>query len=431
MKNNKLKEAFEKAAQAEINALPKEEQIIRVYSDEHLEKMEKMFEARNEKKSRTVKFKKFRWAAVIAAVLIMSMLTVSVSAGKGMWELFDFKHDPEKQVVADLNISDSYIEGEGMEEYMYLEYKGKPLTVKYSLDKGTESDEPARAVMLLINGVRQTFDAKLGDKTFEDVDILKFELGVGELQLAELTFEPNMGKKGDELALEIVTIYDPEDNHYTYCSYADGLFEGHWDDDDNNICDKCELDLTEQPMSGPGALTVSSEQFLKLVMKKNAPEQADLVCENFSGAVESDLHEKIKGYYSDYDQAEGMLAIVYKDVDKDIYYDETGSLTYKTVLETTPKEDDKFTINVHGHPGQYRLAFYIGAEPQAVFDGKDYVDVEIKEGKQVELNISLDTTKLNEQNKFHIVYRLVGDDLFREGWWWSQQLYRYGRLVVE
>ena len=76
------------------------------------------------------------------------------------------------------------------------------------------------------------------------------------------------------------------------------------------------------------------------------------------------------------------------------------------------------------------MAFYIGTDAQPVFDGKEYVDVEIKDGKQVELNISLDTTLLNEENKFYIVYKHIDDNLFEDYWWFTQQICE-GTIIVE
>ena len=96
---------------------------------------------------------------------------------------------------------------------------------------------------------------------------------------------------------------------------------------------------------------------------------------------------------------------------------------------TTAKQTDKYTINLHGKSGIYRVAFYIGTDPQPVFDGKEYVDVEIRDGKQVELNIDIDTTKLAKENNFSVVYKHIGENLFEDFRWFSQQICE-GTIVV-
>ncbi len=475
-KNFMLQKAFKEVAENEIKALPEEEKIIRPFSDSFKDNFENIINSTSEKQEYR-KRRKVKWAAIIAAVLAVCLFSVSVSAksvsiidmlkslgftfDEGIIDdskyfgseyreeqgadvtvnvpdsfiiddskYFEILYNEGKEVNVTVDIPGSYVKGEGMDEYMYLEYKGEPLTVKYTLEGGEKSEPTKRVVMLLVNGVRQTFDAKLNEKAFEGVDSLTLE--EGELQVAELTFEPNIGKKGEEMALEVVSIFDPNDIHYTYCTADDKLTGQHWDNDNDNICEKCAFDLTKQPTGGPGALELWHDQFIKLIMKKNAPTETDSVCGIFSGAVESDLNEIIKESNDiSVSDMETINVKVYQNLEEDIGYDEEGTLASKTIFKTTPKEDDKFTINVHGRPGKYRLAFYIGAEPQAVFDGKEYVDVEIKDGKQVELNISIDTTEFKEHNRFHIIYKHIGDDLFRENWWNSKQLFRYGKIIVE
>ena len=89
------------------------------------------------------------------------------------------------------------------------------------------------------------------------------------------------------------------------------------------------------------------------------------------------------------------------------------------------------TLNLYGKPGEYRVAFYIGTEPQKVFDGAENIDVTIKEGMQLEIDIELDTAKLPEgENRYYVVYKKMGADHFEHGWWWEYQACE-GNITVE
>ncbi len=437
-RNPLLKKAFEEAAEAEINSLSDENQTVRAYSQKHIQKMEKLFKSEGREK-KVFRFKR-SVAACIAAVLV---LLVTVTASAGFLDLFDPDNFDNNRFTHTLwNIDDSYTVGEGADEFTEITYNGKPITINYSLSTGINSDFPERALVVLINGVRQSFDAVLGDNTYENTDILYLERGLGTVQTATLTLQPNMGKKGEVLALEVSAIFDPDQNFYPECEGLNGLIGAHTDDDNDKICDKCSINLQNVPV-GPQALTFTNEAFAKIVMKKNAPKSEDNICESFSGYTEDTLHKKIYDCFNyeiygsngteianEYYSLETLCAKFYRDIDESLEYDENGGILSDTLFRTTAKKDDKFTINLHGKSGNYRVAFYIGTEAQPVFDGKDYVDVEIKDGKQVELEISLDTTLLNGKNKFYIVYKHIDDNLFEDYWWFSQQICE-GTIIVE
>ena len=442
IKNTKLKQAFEQIEKQELENLPEEEQVVRAFSENFTRQMEKLFDSTSVDSKASAKRRKIKWSVLVAAVLTV-VITISMTAGASIWDLIDLSNvDSENYTRSEWVIDYSYTTGEGADEYVEVLYTGKPITIKYSLDTGMNSEFPERALVILVNGVRQTFDAVLGDNKYEDIDILRLERGLGTVQMVELTFEPNIGKKNEVLILEVSSFFDPDQNFYPKCEGINGIIGAHNDYDEDNMCDKCSVNIQEIP-AGPPSLTFVNEAFAKIVMKKNAPKADEQVCESFSGYVESDLHQKIYDcfkyelpgsngteFYNEYNKLESMSAKFYRDIDENIVYDETGSILSDTIFRTTPKQDDKFTINLHGKSGEYRVAFYIGTEPQAVFDGADYVDVEIKDGKQVELNISLDTTKLEKENKFCIVYKSIGDSLFEYCWGHSRRICE-GTIVVE
>ena len=440
MANNKnmlLKKAFEEAAKQEIIQSLNDNKIVVPFSDRHNSRMRKLFNNKNTGKTENVKNFSVRRAFVSVAAAIALLIAVTVTAGASILNLFDIaKFDNDNYTAVQWVIDKATVTGEGNDEFFEIEYTGKPINISYSLATGKNSTMPERSLVVLVNGVRQTFDAVVGDKKYENIDILPLEIGLGTVQTAELSFVPDTGKKGDVLALEVAAIYDPDADFYPDC-IGDGA---HSDNDVDYVCDSCGINIRELP-AGPSSLTLQNEAFARLIMKKNAKNVSDNICESFSGYVESELDKIIYAChdywtiasdekFNEYDSLESLCAIFYKDIDESLFYDENGLLSLQTKFITTAKQKDEYTINLHGKSGEYRVAFYIGTQPQPVFDEKEYVDIEIKEGKQVELNIAIDTTKLTGENNFSVVYKHIGENLFEDYWWFTQQTCE-GTIAVE
>lgn len=425
-KNPLLEKAFEEAAQREIDSLPKEEQIVRPYTDEFETKMHTLFDSFGEETEKTVpvRKRKIKWAALIAAVLMTVVFSVTASAiikGDSMWKLFDFKPDPEKYETIEIEAEGAVV-NEG--DYDTLIYTGEPVTLKYTIDTGESWDWPDRGIMVYLDGVRQTFDAKVGEEEYENIDMLHLQNEQGSVRSIEFTFEPNIGKKGDEMFLSVLAIFDPYVIYYPQCETEHkDLFVGHQDDDNDRICDKCLINTDEIP-SGPSSYTLQPEAMIRVIMEKDAPVQTVTV-DNFSGMKVDGLNKRIYKSYeyedsyenklNDYDTMEGLAAVLYKSV-RSSYVSEWGVYGHVTRIETKAKENDEFTVNLHGATGKYRVSLYINNEIQNVFDGSAYVDADIVHGQQTELTFNLDTTKLPEGDNYCYVLfqRLDGDmDAFR------------------
>ena len=421
-RNPLLRQAFEEAAKREINGLPAERLIVRPYSQAHQNKMDIVLAGKESKKKR-ISFKR-AVAVVLAAAITMSLFVVGTSAilnSDSMWKLFNTTPDPENYESID-------IEFEGIvkyeDDYDMLTYTGKPITVKYTVETGKSWDWPDKGIMIYIDGVRQTFDAKVEGKTYKNIDMLHLEKENGQKKEVEFTFEPNIGKKGDTMFLSVLAIFDPYVNYYPQCkSDQKELFVCHWDDDNNRICDKCMVNIDEIP-SGPSSYTIDSQTMIKVVMEKDAPVQTGIVTD-FSGAKVDKLNDRIYDGYSyedsfenehnGYDEMQSIVAAVYKSVETS-YITENGVDGHRTRIETQAKENDDFIINLHGAEGKYRVSLYINNELQNVFDGEAYADVDVAHGQQTEMNIKLDTTKLNEGDNYCYVLfqKLDGEeDVFR------------------
>lgn len=452
-KNLLLEKAFEEAAQKEIEALPKEEQIVRPYTEEFEAKMQTLFDGfgETEEKAVPVKKRKIKWAALIAAVLMCIVATFSVSASdltpKEMLMLMGFwaEPDPENYVDIDWEIKGAYATGRAEEARKEVVYDGDDIIIRYVIDEGKNSVEAERGLVLFLDGVRQKFTVKNGDEIAEDTDMYVIGGNPGTVDSLEISFQPNIGKKGETLALSLSAITDP-DNNNGKCVSEKAIKDYHNDNDHDNICNDCLKDVTIP--TGTRAYVLSNDVFAHLIMQEDAPEQK-AVCGDIFGKKESPLHKKIRDmynyeepssdgteYYNEYDKLESLNAVLYKDIDETLYYDD-GTLLKDTFIlhdtgfTTKGEENEKFTLNFHGKPGDYRVAFYIGTEPQPVFDGAENIDVTINEGKQVEIDFELDTTKLPQgDNRYYVVYKKMGNDHFESGWWWEFQICE-GTITVE
>lgn len=414
--NPLIRKVFEEAAKREIEKLPKEENIIRPYTDEFNEKMEELFKVKESTPKRRFRFGKI---AVVAAVLAVT-LTFTTSAflkGDGIWKLLNFEPDPENYETVEIK-ADGAVEKE--DDYDTLTYTGEPVTLKYTIDTGESWEWPDRGIMIFLDGVRQSFDARVNDEVYKDIDMLHLENEKGTVRSIEFTLEPNVGKKGDELFLDVMAIFDPDVDYYPQCkSKHKQLFVSHTDDDNDSICDDCSVNIDELS-SGPSTYTRQNETMIRVIMEKDAPSKT-AIAESFSGIKVAELDKRIyKSYeyedsfeniHNDYDAMQGVTASIYKDI-KDSYIREWGVECHATRIKTKAKEKDDFIINVHGATGRYRVSLYINNEIQTVFDGAAYADIDVVHGNQSELNVSIDTTKLPKGDNYCyvILQRLDGDE---------------------
>lgn len=451
-RNDLLKAAFEEAAEKELKSLPGEGDIVRPYSKEFKKKMDNLFDEMGQDKTAPVRRKKIRWAALIAAVLMCVTLTVTVSATDltpkemlmlmGLWS----EPDPENYVNIDWEIKGSYAAGRAETSRKEVIYDGDEIVIRYVIDEGAHSVEAEKGLILFLDGVRQKFTVKHGDVITEDTDIYIIGGNPGTVDAIDISFQPNIGNKGETLALSLASVTDP-DRSKEVCDSEKGVKYWHTDDNLDDICDDCLVDVTVY--TGMRSMLLHNDVFAHLIMEEDAPEQK-AVCGDIFGKREAPVHEKIRAmynyedpasdgsvYYNEYDKLESINAVLYKDIDETITYDndhpflkDTFTLR-KTNFTTKGEEKERFTLNLHGKAGWYRVSFYIGTVAQPVFDGAENIDVIINEGRQIELPLVLDTSKLPKgDNRYYVVYKKLGNDKFEHGWWWEYQICE-GTITVE
>lgn len=418
-KNEFLKAAFEEAAREELEKLPQEDKIIRPYSKDFKDKMNELIEA---VESPAVKKRRFGKVAIVAAVL-MVLLVFSVSGI--IVENFNFDFKNVNMAVSDFEFtSDGAAEDEN--ELKSIIYSGKKIKIRYTYSETDYENEdgsigmnwPEYGLLIYVDGVRQTFDVKAEGKKIKNTDMYIIERAPGEEKSVEISFEPNIGKAGQEQQLSIVKLYDPDNNFYPECAPESPC---HYDEDNDGVCNRCLISMKLIPGGAPESYDVFSCN-TKLIMEKDAPEQAP-VAEAFSGMKASVLDKRIYDSYNyfdsfdnlhnDFDELRNLDVKIYKDFDEShheesYFIEELNQVVtnseWATCIETKAKEQDDIILNLYGQEGRYRVSFYIGAEIQKVFDGCAYADVEIKKGEQVELFVKVDTSKLSGKTPCYVLY---------------------------
>ncbi len=266
-----------------------------------------------------------------------------------------------------------------------MEYNGNEITTEVTITNGSFKMEKGFSISL--NGVLQECAVEKNGKVSEKstMPVLVFE--ADESSTFKISFTPNIGKNGETLEMSLLHSYLP--------SYRV---------DDN----------TQIKVYLNGQLSVMSIANVKLNFKADAPYQTQ-ISTSFSGMKQGEINSVLyKSHYFE-DMEENVYNDTYEhsrmaiydafdkvySVEKGVFYDD---ITYTTHLTVGKSSATPMTVTVYGKPGMKRVSFYLNNQPLPVFDGKTYIDVEIKEEEQVELNILLDTTNLP---KYNAIYALI------------------------
>lgn len=270
-------------------------------------------------------------------------------------------------------------ESYGIDEIIY---DGKDINVFCKLTAGGYSDTEI-GLRVFVDGIAQV----ISDKN-DNENLVCVKLDKGESKTVKLSFQPNIGKKGEVLNLcfELITLPNIiKDENSSYSTYEDGSsFVGN----------------------------------IKLIMKSDAVATADSsICNRFSSDMKSKVNkliyqscisdngeEQINEYY---DQI-GLG--IYQNIEDYVYREKTDNvICVNTKIKTKSSQNTPLTLNLNGKPGKYRISFFLNNNLLDVFDGNKSADVSIEKGKQTELKISFDTTKLQKNNNVCICAQPLND----------------------
>lgn len=253
-----------------------------------------------------------------------------------------------------------------------LTYTGGELRIPYRLRDQSETDAQW-GLEIMLDGVLQDFLIEDGTDRFAAKRKLHaIPMKQGETKNITLVFTPNIGKKGQELNLNICTILNPE-------YMPNNLFA-------------FEFRPNHNLNGGLGA---------RLTMQQSAPQQTEISDSNMK---ESALTEKQKKPYindSAVDASGNTVTI--------------NELEQRLILQLFQKDPDEknitittgqsasLTVSCFGKPGTYRISVYVNHEPQPVFEGSSYLEVTVEQDKAYVQTISINLDKLSGKNHVYAV----------------------------
>ncbi|MBQ7294697.1 MAG: hypothetical protein IJW86_00720 [Clostridia bacterium] len=384
--NTTLKKALEEAAKIELNSLPQEKQIIRPYSGKFQKEMDTLLVSENAKTAYVRKRPRVKFAALIAAVL-MICLTLSAGAATVLLGTGTINYDVEgaETTNADIKIPEAIWDNKDgtftvvpetyeERELDVLSYDGGEIKAVFTIAGEEEPMFKQQAILITLDGIRQEFTAKCDGETTENTMLYKFDVKPLTEKKIYISFTPNVGKAGDELQMTTYLMYNP-DAELKEKGDADEMVSHHHD--------------------------VIDIGYNKVIMNVDAPYET-LIADDFSGKTVIPADNRVIKSYTEM-EAE-FYAFMYSDIDKCFVDD-----GFHTRMYTKSGEDEELTISLLGDGGTYRLSLYVNNELMSVFDGKSYIDVVTSEENQTNLKVKLDTTRLDKVNSCYVLYEEISD----------------------
>lgn len=382
--NDTLKRALEEAARIEIESLPEEKQILRPYSDKFNKEMTALI---GEEKTQSLRRRpRVKFAALIAAVLIIC-LTLTAGAATVILGTGTMNYEVEgaETTNADIKIPEAIWDNKDgtftvvpetyeERELDVLSYDGGEIKAVFTINSEIEPMFRQQAILITLDGIRQSFTATCDGKTVENTMLYEFEPVPLTEKKIYISFTPNVGKAGDELQMT------------TYIMYNPGL----------ELKEKGDVD--EMVSHHHDIIDIG---YNKVIMKVDAPYETP-VAVDFSGKTVIPADNRALKSYNEM-EAE-FYAFVYSDIDELFTNDGFHEKMY-----ADSGKDEEITISLLGDGGTYRLSFYINNELMPVFDGKSYIDVVTSEENQTDLKVKLDTTGLEKVNSCYILYEEISD----------------------
>lgn len=362
--NEHIKNAFRKAAADEYSELTAQSREMQVPKPKI-------------KPVRKLNFRRILIAAVIAVFCLSLCASVTaITVRKGSETTWNWSE--KKSVLSSL--TDGSDPAEADENIPTLVYNGKKVVIKLNYDSGnSDYDQCQKALFINLNAVRQTITLKTPDGKTSTGEFLMIDTSGSEHKTFEISFTPNIGKKGEELQLSLCMMARPE------------------------------LEHPHKLLSAIPSYSLISTCG-KLIMKKDAPTQ-EKICASFSGTEVTKTDDLI---YQSYDYSDGVNndndymetrgIYLYKNISESIYY-EDGALVHNTDIKVKKSEKTKIRINLHGKPGKYRICLSLNNELLPVFDGARYTDVTVEKDKQTVLTVEIDTTALSGENSLYVIRR--------------------------
>jgi len=300
------------------------------------------------------------FAKIVAVVLILLLQTSCTTNNNNVQDFTDTNKSNESIQIDDKEYG--LLSGFPNENDFIKEYNGKPIKFAYNM-KNMRS-EAEWGLRVYIDGVLQTFSV------YHEQECVAYNtqqynvcLNEEETQDIEIELIPNIGEKGEILALNVCTILNP--------SY---MLEG-----------------TSYVSFLPNH-RLSSSMTMKIIMKKSIEVETKIkqLSATFVKVPDGIINQynilDNNGQYQNNFDEQIIFNIYKKNEDDDILY---------------CKENDVIKVSGYGKPGKYIVSMYINHELVPIFDDSMYGEIEIMNEQQfvVEIPIHIE----NDNNHVYIV----------------------------
>lgn len=263
---------------------------------------------------------------------------------------------------------------EDTDSFTLEEYNGGEIEFYYQVAVGNTAQDFNLGVM--IDGILQ--DCRLErNGTVSDYNKLHaVTIDKATSHVYKVTVKPNTGKAGETVLLQAFAQMNPDVRVTSESEYYDF-----------------------------GNTLLVTVGFASVRMNVDAVNLADDVCQNYSQAKVNTYNPLIGDLFSMKCEEHNMTqSLIYTDLNSTVWYDSTSGTNQGFLIKADRTSDCPIHIALGGldYNTTQRISVYVNGKLMPVFDGKYYADIPVNAGKQTDIDISLDTTNLDEWSNIRV-----------------------------
>lgn len=269
--------------------------------------------------------------------------------------------------------SKSFVDPENLNtERLQYEYENGSVIVAVRIDNEDRSWECG--VTLSIDGVFQRFSIVDGNGSLSEPAYMHtIDITSNSSSVIMISFEPSIGKAGQELSLEVGTMINPS----------------------------FRTEYIGQPVYGhPLAHSFSAAGTATIVFREDAPQQITPSKTNVS--VRPIDEEFINSLLEEGWMEEDLYDRLQRDYFFSIQGNENGDVE-GNIIYINRLESPYILFEVYGRESEYRASLFIDHEPVVFSDGSFYFDFEVNDKEITDIEIPIETSRLPIEGHLYIV----------------------------
>lgn len=256
------------------------------------------------------------------------------------------------------------------------EYNGGEIEFYYQVAVGNTARNYNLGVM--IDGILQDCRIERNGTVSDYNKLHAVTIDKATAHVYKVTVRPNTGKAGDTVLLQAFAQNNPDSRVKSESEYYDF-----------------------------GDTSLITTGFASVKMNVDAENLADDVCKNYSQVKVNTYNPLIGELFSYKCEENNMIAsLIYNDFNSAVWYDSTSGTNHGFLIKADRMSDCPIHITLGGldYNTTQRISVYVNGKLMPVFDGKYYADVPVNAGKQTDIDITLDTTNLDEWSNIRVSY---------------------------